>query len=769
MKMNIREVRREDRALLAGEAVLLLRRGQGSPSAVAAVAQHLQVDAAAVLRSVCAGGEPQGLRALLEDARSGGVCAAAMTASMAQCDKTSRLELVTATKAVLDAAHAMIRAAGAAHARKRRAVLVEDVVEEERGEESAPEEDHVFGFLWPAFGTELLQLCRAGSGTRLDFAMADCLLSLSLLSCQCRLSAGAEVLRCVTAWYAGVEGASLLCTGLRRAANWLHRPEAWAELVSFVDRGNARMEKEAKVIAKELTARLETAKSSFGKERALVLLCLLLGRLGPKRRRKCGPRTLRTSLLENLTQFASLVVSLVMEVTEGEAVRSIVEEQLLESLLLAGADGQELHELHLLFEHSVTSAAAEKVARQLKTVAAVRAYRVTRDANCVVVLDLAEGSPEIAAGAVDERVWRQWMNLEASVWDRIVSVDALDWEKGSLVLVEQLMAHPSETRLVKVASVMAKRLSQVAPAVLMRLQDIMTTQKRLSAALLEDASSADAVKELLFLRLAPLLLLRVLSLAAMEQHVTAGFAELLLDRMCSLYEFDQVRRLAAEAMSKVRVDVSMPLTAAAFDAAIARSDSEEGAVALKTLLYCWCGVAVSREQVPVYQLLPRALAAGQVGEELCFVLLKKHTAAVMTIAHPLSAAVLGVLGRFFQRLKDNCADVADAVMGPLLSVKPASAISASLLLHAIMENPSAASRHVARLLQVALELTVPERPHEDQYRGLALLGALLTVDACIGDVRSVAAVTEVLSRYSQTSQVPQLRDAATKILSTINA
>jgi hypothetical protein len=51
-------------------------------------------------------------------------------------------------------------------------------------------------------------------------------------------------------------------------------------------------------------------------------------------------------------------------------------------------------------------------------------------------------------------------------------------------------------------------------------------------------------------------------------HATPVLGKLLLERMCRLLEYDQVRRLAAEAMAKMGLAAALPLTLPAFDAAL---------------------------------------------------------------------------------------------------------------------------------------------------------------------------------------------------------
>jgi hypothetical protein len=118
--------------------------------------------------------------------------------------------------------------------------------------------------------------------------------------------------------------------------------------------------------------------------------------------------------------------------------------------------------------------------------------------------------------------------------------------------IDAVMAHPSDAGLVQLLSVLGDTLAgEGADFVFPHLVRIMETQAVLTEALLDDPSSSPLVQALLFERLAPLLVLRTLAPRAFASAPRLGsMPHLLLQRMCGLYEFDQVRRLAAEAMAK---------------------------------------------------------------------------------------------------------------------------------------------------------------------------------------------------------------------------
>jgi hypothetical protein len=404
------EVRRTGAVLLAGEAVLLLRRGEASLGALAAARERLGSDGVAVVCSLCAGGEPEGLRAALEDASCAALCAEALAQAVESADKSAKLEVLTALRRVLESRAAMRRAAQSGQQRgKRRAVVVE---EDEDGED---EKEDCLG-LWPGVGEQLARLCAAGSGTRLDVAAASCLLRLAEQSCACRRVAGPAVLVSLARWHEATVGGALAAAGLRSAARVSWAAEAWSELADLATVDSAELERDGRRTARQLTARLDAARSVVGRARALALLCVLLGRMGPRRRRKCVPQGLRSAALERLIDCPDCAVPLLLEATEEPAVRTVVEEQLVETLLFAGVDWTVWPFL------GFAPVAVERVARRLGTLEAARACRLTPGMSPGVFLELAESSDEAARElGGDAAVWRAWLQWEAAPWEQRIA------------------------------------------------------------------------------------------------------------------------------------------------------------------------------------------------------------------------------------------------------------------------------------------------------------------------------------------------------------
>lgn len=155
-------------------------------------------------------------------------------------------------------------------------------------------------------------------------------------------------------------------------------------------------------------------------------------------------------------------------------------------------------------------------------------------------------------------------------------------------LVEKVLARPTNAGLIKVASACSVPLSQCAStAVIPRIVDVMTTQAQLTQQLLDDPHSDAQVQKLLFDRLAPLLLLRTLLRDAYA--LTGALIPLLIERMENLYEFQEVRRLAAETLAKMEPSLWFTPSLEAFRRGVLCVNREQAAQTVKAVLFSWCG------------------------------------------------------------------------------------------------------------------------------------------------------------------------------------
>jgi hypothetical protein len=363
-------------------------------------------------------------------------------------------------------------------------------------------------------------------------------------------------------------------------------------------------------------------------------------------------------------------------------------------------------------------------------------------------------------------------DVTPSVWALIRQL-ALEYEDQLKSIAEALigavMEHPTDATLVKLVSSMSEILSRHARDIVMPLLcRKMDVQAQLTQELLDDPNSVAAVRDLLFLRLAPLLVLRTLSAPSMMQDESeeCTIAPLLLARMVGLYEFDQVRRLAAEAMSKLNPLHSLPLTMAAFDGVAHELHTEQGLVCAKAVLFSWCGSLVGvAATVAARQLSPRMMTivravilAPMVADQDASLL---HTAVVEFVAlclrenvddchgrflsgvfsEPLSVplCILGgaVLIRVFQREVEHSVTIplAQKALEPLVNVASSLPITARAPILNALFLVLFLLRHVS-LPQLASPLVVlgvesaknTRLPEEERKVGLKLLGVLLAVD-----------------------------------------
>lgn len=767
-----------------GECIVQLKRGQVHSGLLASLRYHCSRDARSLVRAVCVGSDWESLRVLLEDYACGPECASALHLGLSDWDKETRLAVVNVVGCLVDKVLNLAEAAQAASVKQKR-VLDEDGLPSAEVPQSVR---LLCERLWP--NVSLVLIAQLGDGSVLDFAVSDCLLSISVLASYCEAvgvsTTVSRVLERLEAWYARIRGADLIVIAvaqLKRNGWCGRRPDAWSRCVGFLARKNSQIEKAAKSLVKEQLQWLASRKALASIEQGLILLCLLLGRLGPKRRRKALLTTgFRSVVLEHLSVAPDCAVALVVEAAEP-AVREIVLENLLEPELLLHSPDEETVWRDVFCRHAN---AVERIGHRN---AAVLAWflAISSSDKFSVLLDLLKShsaSQQMALSSKRE-FWKACLKESLETWtSKIVGMSALNWELCSNILFEEMVSRPEDARLVSITSNAASRLSVsvLAPLLVKRMRE----QPELTLDLLDDANSGIVVKQMLFDRLAPLLLIRVLPSSSLEAYSDL-LAPLLLRRMRVLCEFDQCRRLAAEAMaSKVRVDIALTCTMAEFDQVTStlKAGEEERNVAVKAIVHCWCCLAVAgrlADHEAVKSLFLRSL---DVGDELGFVLLKSPTlqSAALKAYLVRPADMTSLLIRFFLKFKSEVSAQAIGVIDFVIKLDNPTrerwvayflrvafyftlSKSASVLLHACAVCKEVDIARGRRIAAIAFAMTDSSKSVEENIKGIALFSALLASPDCVGDLELVSGVMKVLARFSEPKQPEMLRDAANRILS----
>jgi hypothetical protein len=656
-----------------GECVIQLKRGV-SADLVASLRYHVAIDAKSLVRAVCVGSDVEGLKVLLEDPVCGVPCASSLAASFGEWDKETRLATVTVLGALVDKVLSLADAAKSATEKQKRILD-----EESCSVDPPPQSVRLFcELLWPKVASTLLQSL-SEDGTVLDFAVSDCFLSISVVASLCQAEeispAVGVVLRRLLAWYSKVRGADLICVAvaqLLRHKWFCVRPDLWSRCVGFLARKSVHLERSAKALVKGQLNWLVCRKAVPSIQVGLILLCLLVGRLGPKRRRKAltSSTAFRSVVLEHLPVAPSCVIALMVEEAE-QPVRNVVLEHLLESELPSHSpdNPEDGIWLDVCRQHAD---AVEAIAKRNGLVLTwFWAVASAHTGKILVLLDLLKANTLAQAELSCKReFWKRCFVEPTEVWtSSIVPLSDAKWDVFSAALFEEMMARPGETHLVSIASCAASRLSVgvLAPLLAHRMQH----QQELTLELLDDESSSPVVRQLLFDRLVPLLLIRVLPSLASYSDL---FAPLLLRRMRALCEFDQCRRLAAEAMgSKISVAVAVPVTVAEFDSVMANLDpGEERSSAIKAILFSWSCMLVSGrlDSLFVASLCSRSLDASQLGDDFCFLLMKSPVQKnAMQVFLERPTEMTGMLIRFFAKFKSECAVEAFGVMDFLIELQ----------------------------------------------------------------------------------------------------
>ncbi len=662
-----------DPLLHIGEAISLLKRGEISLHLMKSLRRHMSF-ADSLVQSVC--GDASALRVLLEDNECCGPCVEAIAVGLGGqiWDKETRLNVVCSLAFLMDSVLGMLEASIAGARSKQKLVVM---VEQEAFIVPQPIRT-LCECVCPRIGSILAGYCLLESnvGTRLDFAVADCFLSLSALASYCQMAVDESitaVLNRLRVWYGGVAGAGLIVTALGHLVErkWFRsRPDVWSLCVANLARKSAHLEQNGKQLIKVQMKALKL-REQVDAEVALVLLCLLLGRLGPKRRRKATPRQLRSIVMDRLSLVPSCAVALVVDLAEP-AVRDICLEQLLESELLAQSPKCSSSAWLALFVER--SDVVVRLAKRNPCLQLILWVQRVNPLDFALLLELLKRS-ESAQGVLtsEESFWKACLSISVEMWSKDVApLASANWKVFSSVMFSQIILNPEEARLITIASALSSRwdVSVVGPMLIERMQN----QERLTLELLDDKDSAGRVRKLLFDRLAPLLVIRVLP--TIEVECVELLAPLLIERMRALCEFDQCRRLAAEAVAtKVPVKLSLTLTFAEFDSVCALEEGEEKSSATKAFVYCWCGLVMAHardmDDDQVGKLLLASFRAHQFGEELGCVLLKTRASAVLQSfsRHPAEVAALLIL--FFSRFKSESSELALAVIDALVAI-PAS-------------------------------------------------------------------------------------------------
>jgi hypothetical protein len=768
--------------------MLQLRQKSGEPDArvMNVIAKAMRENGVEIVSSVY--DSKEGLRTLIEDAYCGSLAVESIGCVWRE-DKVEMKQKMGLIRIVEEVIVGKTATAVAAQSHKRRKKKMVEMEEDEDFISVLPADavvDRLF-LLAPA----MVSSCQRGCGKKADFAMGDAFLSLAkaggLFGAQ--LEGTEVVLKCLLSWYEEIGGTELICAGIKgilRSKLYL-QPKVWDGCILYLKRENGNLDKRVKSNLQDLVRHLNSPIYSR-KEPILASVCLLMGRLSFGKRKKLVGSVCRflDAVLGQLETYGDYVVPLVVH-TMPKEIRRLVWKFLLDELLLVediswSRPDSVLHvpEVLEILKTFLGNETPESSPRRLRVVRMITGL-FGKELGEEKVFEYLEQETEPDA----KRLWLQhcfdWTSHlkedEEEFWKRISSFDADELPPDVLLLlVKTILAHPMDATLVRILSIMNKLVSAQADVVLHLLEAVMDQQEGLSQALLEDSESSEKVKALLFERLAPLLVMRVMSIEALSKCASEKMVQMLLERMVFLYEFPQVRRLASETMAKVDPNKAIAATTPVFLDGLSKPQDEAALVGLKSVLFTWCSLMFVHgnnvfgdqleEQVvsPVLRLGPNLKEAVV---ELLSVVVRFNSRVVLKFIDQ-DPRVCEAVARFYQREKQNQeAALLKAVsleMAPLLASSPAYLTGLASL---VLCCPDVASLHGTEIVKLAFAILDQPKNQasstEDQIRALTVLSSMLTIDGSKFSPDELKKALHLLEKL-QNSPSPQLQKLAKTIL-----
>lgn len=361
-------------------------------------------------------------------------------------------------------------------------------------------------------------------------------------------------------------------------------------------------------------------------------------------------------------------------------------------------------------------------------------------------------------------------------------------------LFQCMLNRPDDASLVRVASSTKDLLWKcVDDFVFPWLEDVMSRQERLTAQMLDDSGSSEHVRALLFARLLPLLILRVLPITP-SKSASSKLAQELLLRSTSLYEFDQVRRLAAESLCKFS-----PSSFGSYVCdALGRIQASEGLktegnmLAFKSIMLCMCGslflfMQHSQAKSSVRDMLNMTVGVAFVAQSSAEDTIKAavefisfawlvssldetwaaelHKSWFSKIEEDVSPLLLMGLGRAFAReasatpaTKQLASSVTKSLCNAIMGHKTKCADLGHVLFQALFIQNAVASNVQKDVLQAITRLSqIPDELH--QLASLKVLSMLLTSHS----KEQSSAIMELLSRFGKSS-FSSVRELATRVV-----
>lgn len=196
---------------------------------------------------------------------------------------------------------------------------------------------------------------------------------------------------------------------------------------------------------------------------------------------------------------------------------------------------------------------------------------------------------------------------EANPMESMIRVDG-DSRWSEIVapyIVNLVLTKPEDTARVQLATRIAPRLGQsdCLPSVLSMILRVLEEQGPLCEDALDRDATGDLTKVLLFQRLSPLLLLRMLPTGCFNDTAVESQLEplrkILLSRISRILEFDDVRRVSAELFSRGSVDIVLRpiLTLLSSEIeSLCRADSGHDPQIAKGAIYALCCAVALQSQ-----------------------------------------------------------------------------------------------------------------------------------------------------------------------------
>ena len=817
-----------------GSAVINLRNNTQDATSWKRVFQHIEEnpkDCVSVVKSLI--GSPA-LLILIEDSS---VCCSAVVSIMKDERETNKLKYHL-VQGLLELVNGKVSTLLAHSERLKHERMVSFVMEEE--EEDSVLIDQAVQLPLQSLLLSLrpvtsyfMQLCKTAKGSNLDLLILDCLLCFSRAS----LSIGqrfeeadmSALLQLLISWYKA--DSMLGRTILYLTETHVFEKPLWKDVVPFLLRNNS-------VLDRSLSKEVGSLNGSLKKRTLapLINVCLTFGRISCSKRNKLLSKhpTLRANVVsrkEHALVYVFIVDSAPMDV------RPVTRKCLFEMLIRDAQTFGELSIFDEIFDIASSMLNGDTVDEKTKIMLVKTLHFPKRCAmslfDCYLSCkgDLLKSLLKAKLIRHEQFLIEHWIEKENSLdqlpllrdifsdksaflrmvlaqehrfkekeklWQALTK--SLEFDKSVCdVIVDCVLDNPQNASFVKFASLASNQLSNLASHIFERISKVLETQPCLSEELLEKAGNEDVVRNLLFARLSPLLVLRILTVQACDEGY-CNIPTLLLDRMTRLYEFDQVRRISAEVLSKFPPSSFFEPLIEQLKSISSDPKSERCLVSVKAICLCLSACLVLYDDsfkrrleesfaLHVFDCVREVLKCSETQElhralvEFCSivwaVLAQNEVEDAMFSLMQREWIVSAALGRMYQGLcqKDHVATrerglqlftkASKSMLSILLSASPMvqSNMLNAIFMMLLFEKESADKETCVEIYFAVFKL-VDSKHLSVQMGAVKVLGALITIDKALAD-EHITSTLFLLRELSSNSPHEELKTLCLSLISSV--